>query len=144
MNKQQQMQDILKDTVDYYSKDPDNRRSIDKDGNCNYTWGDTHCAIGRYLKPEYQREDWVDNNMSVNELLAYTDDGSNIDWCLRDDVHGLDASFWKNLQDFHDSHSCWITKDDYNKDDEPIGLSLIGKDNYRVIEKKINMGDYDG
>ena len=143
MNKQQQMKDILKDTIDYYAEDPDNRRSIDKDGNCNYTWGDTHCAIGRYLKPEYQREDWVDNNMSVNELTAYTDDRSSIDWCLRDDVQGLDVNFWKNIQDFHDTHSCWITKNDYNKDDEPIGLSRIGKDNYRIIEKKINMGDYD-
>ena len=36
MNRQQQMQDILKETVEYYAKDPANRRSIDKDGNCNY------------------------------------------------------------------------------------------------------------
>ena len=140
----QKMLKILKDTAEYYAEDPDNRRSIDKDGNCNYTWGDTHCAIGRYLKPEYQRENWIENNMSVNELCQNTDDGEwNIDWCLRDDVHGLNADFWKNLQDFHDSHSCWITKEDYNKDNEPIGLSLIGKNNYRVIEKVINRDGYD-
>ena len=141
----QKMLKILKDTAEHYAEDPDNRRSIDKDGNCNYTWGDTHCAIGRYLKPEYQRENWIENNMSVNELCQNTDDGEwNIDWCLRDDVHGLNADFWKNLQDFHDSHSCWITKEDYNKDNEPIGLSLIGKNNYRVIEKVINRDGYDG
>ena len=47
------------------------------------------------------------------------------------------------LQDFHDSGSCWITEDDWNKDEEPIGLSLIGKEKYRTIENKINMGVYD-
>ena len=140
----QKMKQILKDTSDYYAADPDNRRSIDEDGNCNYTWGDTHCAIGRYLKEEYQREDWIENGNSVSTLMESSDDGLNIDWCLRDDVQGIDVDFWRNLQDFHDSRHCWITKNDYNKDDEPIGLSRIGKDNYTVIAKKINMGDYDG
>ena len=149
MNKKQQMKDILKDTIEYYSEDPDGRRSLDKDGNCMYTWGNNHCAIGRYLKEEYQREDWTENDMSVHELLQGADDGEcNIDWCLRKEVHGLDADFWKNLQDFHDSHCCWITKEDwnikdYNKDDEPLGLSMAGKNNYRVIENKIDAGGYD-
>ena len=143
MNNKELMKQILKDTRDHYAEDPDNRRSIDEDGNCMYTWGKSHCAIGRYLKPENQREDWYENGNSVNELMEGSDDGCNIDWCLRDDVKGLDADFWRNLQDFHDSHSCWITEEDYNKDEEPIGLSRIGKDNYRTIEKRINMGDYD-
>ena len=144
MNKKQQMKGILKDTIDYYSEDPDNRRSISADGDCMYTWGNNHCAIGRYMKPEYQKEDWENNNMSVNELTQFADDGEcNIDWCLREEVHGLDADFWKNLQDFHDSHRCWITKDDYHRDDEPLGLSMAGKNNYRVIENKIDAGGYD-
>ena len=137
------MLEILKDTRDHYAADPDNRRSITEDGECMYTWGKAHCAVGRYLKPEYQCEDWEDNNRSVNELMEGSDDGCNIDWCLRDEVHGLDADFWRNLQDFHDSYSCWITEEDWNKDEEPIGLSRVGKDNYRTIERKINMGDYD-
>ena len=144
MNKQQQMKQILKETIDYYAKDPDNRRSIDSHGGCRYTLEDKHCAIGRYLKEEYQREDWIENDFSVNELCEQSDAGWNIDWCLRDDVQGLDADFWKNLQDFHDSHACWVVEEDINIDDEPIGLSLIGKDNYKVIERKINMGKYDG
>ena len=143
MNKKQQMQDILKETVEYYAKDPANRRSIDKDGNCNYTWGDTHCAVGRYLKPEYQKESWEENNRSVFQLAQYSDD-YDIDQFLVKDVQGLDLGFWRNMQDFHDSHSCWITEEDYNKDEEPIGLSRVGKDNYRTIERKINMGGYDG
>ena len=146
MSKQEQMKEILKDTIDYYAKDPDGRRSITDDGDCMYTWGNKHCAIGRYLKEEYQDEAWEENNQSVNQLMLNADDGEwNIDWCLRDDVQGIDVNFWKNLQDFHDTHYCWITEEDYNHvmDDEPIGLSRAGKDNYRVIEKKINMGDYD-
>ena len=133
---------ILKDTAEYYAEDPDNRRSIDKDGNCNYTWGDTHCAVGRYLKEEYQREDWSENNSSVFQLAQFSDD-YNIDQFLIEKAQGLDLGFWRNMQDFHDSHSCWITEEDWNKDEEPIGLSRIGKDNYRVIERKINMGGYD-
>jgi len=143
MNKKQQMKDILKETIEFYAEDPDNRRGIDEDGNCHYTWGNTHCAIGRYVKEEYQREDWAENDMSINELCDQSETEYNIDWCLREDVHGLDANFWKNLQDFHDSRHCWVTEEDYNIDDEPIGLSKVGKDNYRTIEKKINAGGYD-
>ena len=144
MNNKERMKQILKETTDYYAKDPDNRRSIDKDGNCQYTWGKTHCAVGRYLKEEYQRENWLNNNESVNELCQDSPGGWDIDWVLRDEVQGLDANFWMQLQDFHDSGSCWITEDDWNKDEEPIGLSLIGKEKYRTIENKINMGVYDG
>ena len=142
MTKQERMKQILKETVDYYAEDPDNRRSIDKDGNCNYTWGDTHCAVGRYLKPEHQKENWSENNSSVFELAQFSDD-YNIDQFLVEEAQGLDLGFWRNMQDFHDSHSCWITEEDWNKDEEPIGLSRVGKDNYRTIEKKINMGGYD-
>ena len=140
----QQMKDILKDTAEYYAEDPDKRRSIDKDGNCNYTWGSNHCAIGRYLKPEYQKENWIENNMSVNELCRGADDVEyNIDWCLREDVCGIDADFWSKLQDFHDLAGNWICKDDFNLDDEPIGLSDRGRNNYRVLVSKIDKGDYD-
>ena len=137
------MQDILKDTVDYYAENPSGRRSVTDDGDCMYTWGKKHCAVGRFLKKKYQDETWDGNNESVNQLCQNADDGEwNIDWCLRDDAQGLDANFWSALQGFHDSRSCWITEEDYNKDEEPIGLSRIGKDNYRTIERKINMGDY--
>ena len=50
------MQDILKDTIDYYNEDPLKRRCVNNDGSCIYTWGDNHCAVGRYFKPEYQKE----------------------------------------------------------------------------------------
>ena len=141
MNKQQQMQDLLKDTVGYYSKDPANRRSVDKDGNCMYTWGNQHCAVGRYLKPEYQVENWINNNESVNQLCEDSPKGWDIDWCLRDDVQGLDPDFWRNLQDFHDSRHNWvITK----PSEREVGISDEGKCEYATIQNKIAEGRYDG
>ena len=103
MNNQKQMLEILKDTRDYYAADPDNRRSITKDGECQYTWGNTHCAVGRYLREEYQVDNWQCNSESVNQLCEVSPNEWNIDWVLRDEVHGIDPDFWKDLQDFHDS-----------------------------------------
>ena len=135
---------ILKDTAEYYAEDPDNRRSIDKDGNCNYTWGDTHCAVGRYLKPEYQREDWESNNESVNELCEDSSDGWNIDWCLRDEAQGLEPNFWTNLQDIHDSATYWM---EWSRDVDGLrkyGLTDRGKEAYVRLQDKIADGRYDG
>ena len=144
MNKQGQMLKILKDTRDYYAEDPDGRRSIDDDGSCNYTWGENHCAVGRYLKPEYQREDWCCNNDSVNELCESSDDGWNIDWCLRDEVKGLDADFWTRLQDMHDTGGFW---EEWNRDVDGLreyGLTDRGKEAYVSTQDRIARGDYDG
>ena len=135
MDKKQRMQDILKDTVDYYRADPLNRRSVDDDGNCMYTWGDNHCAVGRYLKPEYQREDWPDNNMSVYELAEYSDDYS-LDQFLVNKAHGLDLQFWRDLQDIHDTPSYWLVL--------PSELTDRGKEIYVAMQDKIARGEvYD-
>tara|TARA_R110000824_G_scaffold72334_3_gene184565 strand:- start:4736 stop:5170 length:435 start_codon:yes stop_codon:yes gene_type:complete len=144
MNKREQMLEILKDTRDYYKEDPDNRRSIDDDGNCNYTWGENHCAVGRYLKPEFQREQWSSNNDSVNQLCEEYEDASayGIDWVLRDEVHGIDVDFWMQLQDFHDNRHNWITKKTASGTQLP-GISDDGKCEYVAIEDKITGGSYD-
>jgi len=143
MNKQQQMQDILKETVTYYREDPSGRRCMTDDGNCMYTWGDNHCAVGRYLKPEHQREDWDLNNDSVNELCETSDDGYNIDWALRDEVKGLDADFWTSLQDIHDTSGYW---EEWSRDEDGIrkyGLTDRGKERYVGFQDRIARGGYD-
>ena len=140
MNKQKQMLEILKDTRDYYAADPDNNRSISEDGSCMYTWGNTHCAVGRYLKEEYQTENWENNDESVNELCSDSPEDWNIDWALRDEVHGLDADFWKDLQDFHDSRHNWIIT---RLSEREIGLSDTGKGHYVGMQDKIAEGKYD-
>ena len=140
MNKQNQMLEILKDTRDYYAADPDNRRSISEDGECMYTWGDNHCAVGRYLKEEYQVENWECNNDSVNELCEDSPETWDIDWALRDDVQGLDADFWRDLQDFHDSRHNWITTKPSEREE---GLSDTGKGHYVGMQDRIVEGRYD-
>ena len=144
MSKQQQMQDILKETVEYYRKDPAGRRCLTDDGNCMYTWGDNHCAVGRYLKPEYQREGWIENEMSVNELCEGSDEGWNADWCLREEVHGLDAAFWSALQDIHDIAGHW---EEWSRDEDgarKYGFTDRGKEAYVELQDKIAEGRYDG
>ena len=142
-HKKQKMQDILRDTVNYYREDPVNRRCVDDDGNCMYTWGDNHCAVGRYLKPEYQRENWPDNNMSAYELAEYSDDYS-IDEFLVDKAHGLDVQFWRDLQDIHDTVGYW---EEWNKDIDGLRehkLTDRGKEIYVAMQDKISRGEvYD-
>ena len=144
MNKQEQMLKILKDTRDHYAENPDGRRCVDDDGNCNYTWGDNHCAVGRYLRPEFQRETWTLNNDSVNQLCEEYEDNLcyGIDWVLRDEVHGLDPNFWMRLQDFHDGRRNWITKETSSGTQLP-GISDEGKEEYVKIEDRITGGLYD-
>lgn len=133
---------ILKDTRDYYAEDPVNRRSVDKDGNCNYTWGDNHCAVGRYLKTKYQHDHWTSNNDSIKQLMEEdTFAGfSNIDWALREEVQGLDTDFWTNLQVFHDNRHNWELKNMVIDQ----GLSIQGKESYNKIQTEITGGSYDG
>ena len=144
MNKQNQMLEILKDTRDHYAADPDNRRSVDKDGQCMYTWGKNHCAVGRYLKEEYQREDWGWNSDSVNELCEDSDEGFDIDWVLRDEVKGVNPRFWRDLQDFHDCRHNWVTTKHSDYVDGFQGISDEGKGHYVGIQDRIAEGVYDG
>ena len=139
MNKHKLMLDILKDTRDYYDADPDNRRSISEDGECLYTWGDTHCAVGRYLKEEYQREDWDNNNESVNELCEFKETW-DIDWAVRDEVKGICPNFWRDLQCFHDNRHIWICEDTSILG---VGISDEGKAHYVGIQDRIAEGAYD-
>ena len=136
------MQEILKDTVDYYREDPLNRRSVDDDGNCMYTWGDKHCAVGRYLKPEYQKENWPDNGMSAYELAEYSDDYS-IDEFLVDKAHGLDVQFWRDLQDIHDTVGYWEEWHEHGDGVRDYKLTDRGKEIYVSMQDRIARGEYD-
>ena len=144
MNKQQQMQGILKDTVDYYNVDPANRRCVTDDGDCMYTWGDNHCAVGRFLKDEYKNsEKWsYSNNMGVLELEE-TSDSMCIDEFLVDSVHGLDTDFWQRLQDMHDIAGYWQEFDEHIDGRRKYGLTDRGKEEYAKFQDQIGEGYYD-
>ena len=138
MNKEQKqdmMLDILEDTVTFYGEDPKERRCITYEGDCQYTWGDNHCAIGRYLKPKYQIETWRDNGESVRGLMDCSEDFSEIDWCLKDEVHGVDVEFWIDLQILHDSRLNWDYKDS--------GLSTHGQEQYNKMIRLIKDDMYE-
>ena len=128
MSKQQQMQDILEDTIEYYSDDPSETRAAD-DGDCVYTDADgRHCAVGRYMKPEFQTTGFYANSgQSVHSLAA------DVDSYLVDNVLGLPVDFWQSLQELHDNDGNW------NYD---TGLSEHGKNMYNSLKNKIDAGGY--
>ena len=94
------MQDILQDTIEHFSNNP---RAMDKSGSCQYTDEvGNHCAVGRYLKPEFQTiEFFANDGVSVGSLTQ------DVDHYLRSNVLGLTEKFWSDLQDIHDDSNNW-------------------------------------
>ena len=135
--RKQQMQEILKDTVDYYREDPEERRAVDENGDCLYTTEDgRHCAVGRYMREEFLDTEFRENNgVGVNGM------SSNIDYYLRHDVRGLDVDFWKDLQDMHDTISYWLEWSQNTRD--VVGLTDRGKEQYVYFQDRIAKGQYD-
>ena len=139
MNKQQQMQDILKDTIDYYREDPKGRRAVDDSGDCEYTTHDgRHCAIGRYMRPEFLDAEWKENHgVGVNGL------SSHVDYYLEHEVRGLDIQFWRDLQDMHDSVLNW---EEWSQDidgEREHKFTDKGKERYVYFQDRIARGEYD-
>ena len=122
------MQGILEDTIEYYSDSP---RAMDKSGSCQYTdAGGNHCAVGRYMRPEFQTTEFYANNgVSVNSLSA------DIDTYLKSNVPGLEEDFWQALQELHDNDSNWGEYDE--------GLTERGKHMYNTVKKNIDAGGYN-
>jgi len=123
------MQDILEDTIEYYSDDPSETRAA-YDGDCQYTDADgRHCAVGRYMKSEFQTTKFYGNSgMSVNSLAA------DIDTYLESNVIGLAENFWQSLQELHDNDTNW---------NDDTGLSEHGKNMYNSLKNKIDAGGYN-
>ena len=99
------MQDILEDTIEYYSDSP---RAMDLSGSCQYTDDNgNHCAVGRYMREEFQTTEFYANNgVSVGSLAA------DLDTYLDSKVIGLEEKFWCDLQDIHDSDNTCGEYDD--------------------------------
>ena len=125
------MQDILEDTIEHYSDAPSERRAMDSNGSCQYTdTNGNHCAIGRYMREEFQTTEFYGNNgTSVGGLAA------DIDTYLKSNVLGLTEKFWIALQEIHDSDTNWQSDD--------TGLTRFGKIRYNSVKDKIEAGGYD-
>ena len=131
MNKQSnriRMQDILEDTIEHYSESP---RAMDLSGSCQYTDADgNHCAVGRYMRKEFQTTEFYANNgVSVGSLAA------DVDTYLDSKVIGLTEKFWSALQDIHDSCNNW---GEYGE-----GLTECGRTRCASMKDKINAGEYN-
>ena len=130
MNKQQQMQEILRYTVDYYREDPEGRRAVANNGECVYTTDQgNHCAIGRHFRPEFQTT-MFEQNADTNICML----DRELDYYLVSGVIGLGDDFWATLQEIHDRCTNW------NKE----GLTDAGKERYVAMQDRIARGEYDG
>ena len=122
------MQDILEDTIEYYSDSP---RAMDLSGSCQYTDSDgNHCAVGRYMRKEFQTTEFYANcGVSVGSLAA------DVDTYLKSTVLGLTEKFWCDLQDVHDSSNNWGEYDE--------GLTAVGEVRCNSMKRRIEAGGYD-
>ena len=122
------MQDILQDTIHHYSDFP---RAMDKSGSCQYTDEvGNHCAVGRYMKEEFQTTEFFANDgVSVGSLTQ------QVDYYLDSKVLGLAEKFWSDLQDVHDDNNNWGEYDE--------GLTDVGKVRCGKMKKRIEAGGYD-
>jgi len=103
--------DIIEDTLKFYSVNPLERRSITLAGTCLYSNNGKKCAVGRYMKIDFN------NNYHLNvESISSLLESYEIDRLLDDKVsHIKNIHFWSDLQLLHDISSHWsdtgITED---------------------------------
>lgn len=147
--------EIIQETYDYYTKDPNDRRSLDANGGCSYNLevtsdyrNDKHCAVGRCLRLKYQRqrEDLTRNTDNIETLIDYNAPNKDyypsgvftIDDMLKKKYRGHSEGFWDALQDFHDNGAFWSTKEN--------SITKDGQGRYEILMRNYKIGgiEYDG
>ena len=107
--------ELLEDTVKYYSIDTSRRAVVKLESGateCMYTTDDgQHCAVGRWLQPNYKNTKWVDNEgCSADDLISGIS-GNNyqyeVDELFVKGVRHIPAWFWMDLQQLHDNDGFW-------------------------------------
>lgn len=99
----QRMLEVLNETVEYYSEDT-SRRAVVRVGSsrtCEYLTSDGRmCAVGRcIIDPENVPSVGDGNNtfyFGVKDRITF-----------KPEYQGLPDDFWAELQELHDSESCW-------------------------------------
>lgn len=106
--------ELLEDTVKYYSIDTSRRAVVKLEygaTECMYTTDDgQHCAVGRWLQPNYKNTDWTNNiGCSADDLLRDTGviQPYEPDELFVEEVQHIPAWFWMDLQQLHDNHVFW-------------------------------------
>ena len=110
--------EIIQETYDYYTKDPD-RRSFESDTisgqGCRYNYKGKHCAVGRCLMLKWRRQgkNFPGNNKGIQDMLMandWTADHENdliLDDMLMLRYRGHADDLWEELQTLHDNDVYW-------------------------------------
>ncbi len=109
--------DVINETVDYYSEDPVERRSVDEtDSSCKYNGpGGRQCAFARCANP-------IDEKYEGDDVSMIFHFEPNI---LKDEYKHLEnPDFWLDIQTLHDCLVYWndegLSEDGRKKVDEFI------------------------
>lgn len=106
--------EIIQETVDYYSADPDGRRA-NENGDCMYLASDGRmCAVGRCMADPKVAGDYIGDYRDMLEHVR--SQGVQYD-ILKPEYQGHSVGFWEDLQMFHDSDVNWDSN----------GLSELGQ-----------------
>jgi len=112
-------QQVLDETIEYYSQDPARLRSVNDEESCAYFQSSTGnmCAVGRYLKDSKKYSDEVIHEINLHDLMMHIQTEEDV---YEEDVfehaftesaaHLTDFVFWDNLQMLHDNGSNWDFK----------------------------------
>lgn len=141
--------ELLEETVQYYSEDPENKRGLNHYANCSYKTEDGKmCAVGRcIIHPELFQKAGAGDFTNLLEYIPYRDfedlteediqhlgDGhqGKISKILKPEYkHLTEHRFWDSLQHLHDSNSFW----------DKNGLTIKGEikvDNLKIYCKELD------
>lgn len=105
--------EVLEETINFYSTDPLNRRSVDNYGGCFYTFDGKNCAFGRYID---NVDSFIEKNPNYNGETAQSIINTFGMDIMKEEVRDLtNIYFWIKLQVLHDEKTYW-DKDNINKD----------------------------
>lgn len=119
-------EEIINETVDFYSADI-LRRSVGGGwGGCKYNHENgNHCAVGRVLLPKYHEQGTkLKGNSNGIGLFMDEQDIKSLDVVLQKKYRGHEIGFWRKLQNLHDEGNYW----------EIGGLTLLGKEYVEEIK----------
>lgn len=133
-------EEILDETIAFYSEDP-KRRAMIPVGRCAYNTEDgRHCAVGRCLKPSLLEQgtkldgnhDSVYRFVQKQNSIPIGETVIGIDNILDDKYKGHTLTFWSELQHIHDNNRHWSDS----------GLTEIGLERVNNFKEKIRKGNY--
>jgi len=136
-DKQRRMIAILAEVATSYTS---NIRSIDRLDKCLYeNKNGICCAFGRFVLPN--RRDGANvvlgasvvNRRYANLLTMFSEHPDKVDNILVGRAKGLGVEFWIDVQRLHDRENNW----------NEYGLSDVGKQEVKLINRKIREGSYD-